>query len=76
MKILKEIILDAYYEVCGNPCGTSLSTSREADKLFRSAAKLWLQQKQKEVYEYRENYQISPENIIDELLEELNENRN
>ena len=30
----------------------------------------WLKQKQKEVYEYKENYQISPENIIDELLEE------
>ena len=44
-KTIEQIIVHHYYQVCGNPCGTSLAFSEEAIKIFKLSAKEWLQQK-------------------------------
>ena len=64
-KMIEQNTLEEFFEK------NSLYIGPEIMKRVKNAFKELLQQKQKEVYEYRENYQVSPEEIIKELLKDL-----
>ena len=70
MTTLKQILIDKFYEIGGNPCGSCL-TSDEAKKFFKESAKEWLQQNQNKMPRFSKHHDWLINQIFNDLLGEL-----